>query len=228
MIPYYLLKSEDFNTRKITSLTSTSQAGLDTILDDSPFSSITKNKSIENLRGYNSYDLKTEILKRQKGRAYGNPDIFQNFILIKDDLLFYNKKNNLLILSTSKDNFLQFVKRFEKNNSFTYNTIPINFTSVIDNALNLGTDSVWLGDLGNSNLNSVGLMGHKVQNSNEYQDYIDSGAKVTNLSFIYDFNGQQEKIMISKEGGVILYQSKPINDALTLVVDVYNKMLLNS
>lgn len=111
----------------------------------------------------------------------------------------------MLILSTSKDNFHRFIKRFVNNKAFTFKTIHIDFSAIIDNIYNLGIDSVWLDNLSNANINSIGLMGYKVQNSAEYRDYITSGAAVTNISFIYDFNGQQEKIMISKDGGVILY-----------------------
>lgn len=226
MIPYYLLLSKDFNPNKIKSFSSNSQKGLEKLANDTPLSSFQLNLSLQ-IQGYTTYDLKTEVLKRQKGRAYGNPDIFQDFILIKEDYMFYNKTHNLLILSTSKDNFYYFKKRCKGNNVFTCSSIDINFSTIIDNVQNLGTDGIWLGELGNTNINAVGLMGHRVQDSTEYQQYIDTGAKITNMSFIYDFNGKQEKVMISKEGGVILYQTKKIEDALDLVIDVYEKMLLN-
>lgn len=225
MIPYYLLKSKDFDGRKIHNINSNSQYGMDGSKDDSP-SSVIKRSSAKKIPGYIIYDLITEKLKKQKGRAYGKPDIFQDFILIKEDTLYFNKANNLLILSTSKDNFYRFIKRFDGNGYFTFQSVSINFSDIIDNALNLGTDGVWLGDLNNTNLNAVGLMGHRVQNSYEYQQYIDEGANITNISFIYDYNGQQEKIMISREGGVILYSSKPSIDALSIIIDVYNKMLI--
>ena len=225
MIPYYLLLSHDFNPKNITTLSSNSQLGIDAISDNTPYSSIRKSPS-KGIQGFAEYDLVTETLKRQKGRAYGNSDIFNNFILIKEDVLYYNKTNNLLILSTSKENFHHFIKRFDKNDSFTFQTIPVDFPAIIENALNLGTDCVWLGELENTNINAVGLMGHKVQASTEYQQYINTGAVITNISFIYDYKGTQEKIMISRDGGIILYHSKPRKDALDLILDVYKKMLL--
>ena len=225
VIPYYLLRSSDFSPEKINKLSSGSQVGLERIQDDAPYSLIQK-KGLQNIIDFVEYDLVTETLKKEKGRAYGKPDIFQDFILIKEDLLFFNKENKILILSTSKDNFLKFVKRFEDNTSFNFERIPINFKTIINDVLNLGTSGVWLGGLDSINLRAVGLMGNKIQDSNEYQMYIDSGAAVTNISFIYDFNGKQEKIMISSEGGVNLYKPKPINEAIDLVIDVYKKMLL--
>ena len=225
VVPYYLLVSKDFNPDKIDTLSSNSQLGMNAVSDDTPYSCFSKSTAKE-IDGFKKYDLVTETLKRQKGRAYGKSDVFQNFILIKEDLMFFNPENNLLILSTSKDNFHHFTRRFENNNSFTFETILIDFSSIINNALNLSTDGVWLGSLKNANINAVGLMGHKVQDSNEYQRYIETGAEITNISFVYDYQGQQEKIMISKDGGIILYQSKPLTNALNLVLDVYKKMLL--
>lgn len=227
MVPYYLLLSPDFNPKNITNLSSNSQIGLDSVSDDTPYSSIRKSTA-KGIRGFTEYELVTETLKRQKGRAYGKPDIFKNFILIKEDVMYYNKTNNLLILSTSKDNFHRFIKRFDKNDKFAFQTVPVDFSAIIDNALNLGTDGVWLGELGSTNINAVGLMGHRVQDSTEYQQYIDTGAVITNISFVYDYKGTQEKIMISRDGGIILYQSKPRKDALALILDVYKKMLLSN
>ena len=226
LVPYYLLKTSDFNVETINHLSSSSQLGLNALSDDTPFSSIQR-KDIQNISNFICYDLKTEILKRQKGRAYGNPQTFNSFILIKDDLMFYNPNHNLLILSTSKDNFYKFTKRFDNNNVFTFNLVPINFDAIINDVLNLGTDGVWLGNLENTNINAIGLIGHKIQDSNEYQKYIETGAEITNISFVYNFNGKQEKIMISRDGGIILYQSKPTTDALELVIDVFTKMLLH-
>lgn len=225
MVPYYLLKSADFNPKKIKILNSEAQTGIENILDDAPLSAIEKSSS-QCIKNFICYNLKTEILKRQKGRAFGCNDIFENFILIKDDTMYFYKNENLLILCTSKENFIKFTKRFETNEYFTFDTLHIDFSTIIDNAHNLGTDSVWLGNLDNAHLHSVGLMGYKVQNSDEYREHIANGASVTNISFIYNFKGQQERIMISKDGGIILYSSKLAKNALELVIDVYKKMLL--
>jgi len=225
LTPYYILFSDNFDPNKIESVSSGSQLGFTTISDDTPCSLI-KKSSTQNHKEFIEYNLITETLKKQKGRAYGKPDIFRNFILIKDDLLFYNQANSILLLSTSKDNFYRFMKRFENNTLFKFRKISVNFSSIIDNALNLGTDGVWLGNLDDTNINALGLLGTKVQASTEYQQHVQNGAIITNISFIYDYNNEQEKIMISKDGGIILFHSKSKSEDLKLVLDVYTKMLL--
>lgn len=226
MIPYYLLSSDNFNAKKIKQLSSTSQRGLDTVSDDAPISSITKNTET-NFQGYTCYNLVTETEKHQKGRAYGKDEFFESFILVKNDYMFHNKTNKLLILSTSKSNFNLFNRRFKNNTTFKFNTVNVDFPSLIHNVLNMSTDGVWLGNLDNVNLNSIGLIGREVQDSSEFQKLIECGANITNISLIFNNNGIQEKIMITKDGGIILYQSKDLKDDLNLVVKIYKEMLLN-
>lgn len=68
MIPYYLLNSNDFKPTKINSLCSESQVGIDSVSDNTPFSSIQK-RSTQGLKNFVCYDLITETLKRQKGKS---------------------------------------------------------------------------------------------------------------------------------------------------------------
>lgn len=227
MLPYYLLYSTDFNPDVIHELSSGSQIGIKSLTDDTPYSSIIKS-DIQEFPDYITYNLKTETLKKQKGRAYGQTISFDSFILIKNDLMFFNADNNLLLISTSKDNFNKFTKRFANNTSFNFSTVSVNFKSILDSPLNLSTDSLWLDIRESINLNAVGLMGHEVRVSNDFQKYLESGAEITNISFSYNYNGTPVKIMISKDGGIILFQSKPTPEDLPLTIDVYKKMLLQS
>lgn len=95
MVPYYLLMSGDFNPKDINSICSEAQEGLVDIYDDAPFSAIEKTPH-QGIKNFICYNLKTEILKHQKGRAFGNRNIFENFILIKDDMMYFSKSYKLL------------------------------------------------------------------------------------------------------------------------------------
>ena len=84
---------------------------------------------------------------------------------------------------------------------------------------------MWLGDYPDININSMYLIGHKIEDSTQYQQLINQGVTITNITILYDFNDDIEKIMITKDGGIIIYRQIDETDALLLVQDVCNKLL---
>lgn len=226
MIPYYLLKVDriDESLNKISSYT---QIGIDGIKDNEP-SVILKKKDTQIINNFIKYDVICEIQHKHKGRAYGVEEIFERFILIHEKTLYYNANNNLIILSASKDVFSQFIKKFSLANNahLKITKTQVDFQYIINNQYSKGLKGVWLGDYPDININSMYLMGNKIENSTQYKQLIDKGATIKNLTILYNYNNVTEKIMITKDGGIILYRQMDENDFLPLLIDIYNKLIV--
>lgn len=224
MKPYYILEINEFDYDK-NEYSTNSQQGIDGIRDNTPTTSFNK-RELQILKGFTKYDLTCETSLSKKGRAYGRDDIFERFILIDESAFYASQKHNILILSSRKDIFNKFYNDFKGNKSFIFSKIEVIFKDIIKNRKSLGIQGVWLGEIPDEvNVNTLSMFGCSIEDSTRYNQLLQDGAEIKNLSLVYDYKGNQERIMITKDGGVILYKSLEESDALLLIEDVYTKLL---
>jgi hypothetical protein len=226
LIPYYLLEIDKFD-QACMSYSTPSQLGLNNVTDRTASVSF-KMKDNQVISGFVKYDLKCEIQQNQRGRAYGRDEIFDRFILIQEKVFYYSSPCNILIVSSSKEVFGNFAKYFSQTNAnspLKIKKVTVDFPHIISNQNSLGIEGVWLGDYPDINIDSMYLIGNRIENSTQYQQLIAKGAKIKNITILYNYNNATEKIMITKEGGIIFYRQIDETDALLLAEDIYTKLL---
>lgn len=227
MFPYYILKVIDFNKGNFCFNTEY-QLGINNVANDGPKTKFEK-KEQQILKDFIKYDFSCEMEQNCKGRAFGEERIFEKFILIKEDVFYLSKTNNILIMASNKKTFNKFYKDMQPFKKYSFEKIDINFNKIVKNIKSLGIQSVWLGKLPNDvNVTTLSMYGYNIEDSVKYDQLLKSGAEIKNLSLIYDYNKNQERIMITKEGGVILYRDMDESDALLLIEDVYNNLILSN
>lgn len=223
MVPYYILTTSNFK-ENVDFHSSSQQAKLESLGDEEPTVSFRKS-SIQIIDGYSKYTLTSEFLSEQKGRAYGNKDIFESFISINEDIFYFHKKENVLIFNSKKEVFLNFFKQFKKDVLVSPSKIDVKFDNIITNAKALGVQGIWLGKIPDIHINALALLGNKVESSEQYKDLRQQGAEISNLTIIYEFNNKQEKVMLTKDGGIIFYHHLTETYALELALDIYKNLL---
>lgn len=227
MYPYYIFNVKKFNTNS-THFSTSYQLGISSVENNAPKTSFKKREN-QILEKFIKYDFSCEVEQIAKGRAYGEDKIFEKFILIKEDVFYLSKTNDILIMSSNKQVFNKFFKDMKDNEEYSLSKIDINFNNIVKNIKSLGIQSVWLGEIPNDiNVTTLSMYGVNLEDSAKYNQLLKSGAEIKNLSLLYDYNEKQESIMVTKEGGVILYRNMDESDALLLVEDVYKNMLLPS
>ncbi|CEO06006.1 Uncharacterised protein [[Clostridium] sordellii] len=223
MVPYYILTTSNFK-ESIDIYSSSQQAKLESLGDEEPTVSFRKS-SKQMIDGYNKYTLTSEFLSEQKGRAYGKKDVFESFISINEDVFYFHKKENVLIFKSRKEVFLNFYKHFKKDVTISPDKINVEFDSIINNAKALGVQGIWLGKIPDVHINALALLGNKVESSEQYKDLRKQGAEISNITIIYEFNNKQEKVMLTKDGGIIFYHHLDETYALNLALDIYRNLL---
>lgn len=211
MHPFYILDVQNFNTENV-SFSTRCQLAIDGVENDAPSTSF-KKREFQPLKGYVKYDFSCEIEKTSKGRAYGEDRIFEKFILITEDVFYLSNTNNIFIMASNKQVFNKFFKDMEGNKQYNLNKISINFNSIVKNIKALGIQSVWLGKIPDDiNVTTLSMYGFNLKDSAKYAQLLKTGAEIKSLSLLYDYNGKQEKVMITQEGGVILYEKTDESD----------------
>lgn len=220
MEPYYILKTKTYTTVPI--LSSAQQLALGE-RDDQP---IVELKLITEplIEGYDKYKMTSENIEKITGRAYGRHDEFEQFISIRYSDVYYSTNTYCLYFHSKKSLFNQFEKTFNKSVELTYNKVNIDFKNIIDNQNALDIKGIWFGNLLDTNVKSLLLMGNKVEESSKYQDLLTEGT-VTNITLIYNYNGKNLKIMITKDGGIIFYDKINETDALTALDYIYMNLI---
>ncbi|MBS5986462.1 hypothetical protein [Clostridium sp.] len=220
MEPYYILKTKTYTT--VPRLSSAQQLALGE-RDDQP---IVELKLITEplIEGYDKYKMTSENIEKITGRAYGRNDEFEQFISIRYSDVYYSTNTSCLYFHSKKSLFNQFEKTFNKSVELTYNKVNIDFKNIIDNQNALDIKGIWFGNLLDTNVKSLLLMGNKVEESSKYQDLLTEGT-VTNITLIYNYNGKNLKIMITKDGGIIFYDKINETDALTALDYIYMNLI---
>lgn len=228
MKPYYILETTNFNTQQ--EIFSSSDQGF--INEDADFKSVDfkagaafKKDSIQNIDDILKYDLRVEVEENRKGRIYGMDKIFNKWIFIEEDKLYYSTANDIIILSSNKSSFDAFYNYMQSSANLLINKVYVDFDHIIRNRNSLGILSIWLRDIPNDiNISSLGIHGNQIENSNQYNMLKDAGAETTNLSIRYEYEDKEHNIMITRHGGVILYEHLNDSDALPLVNDIYRNL----
>lgn len=226
MRPYYILQCDLFDTNREAFYTP-SQGNLGNI-SNRKANSLLRKRDGQVIDNFLKYDLTCEIPQIHKGRAYGVDEIFESFILIEEELFYYNEPCRISIFSCSKEIFNRFIHDFSDPECFSYikfNKLNVDFKKIVNNQKSSGVEGVWFGDTGDVNVEHMYLLGNRVETSDKYEDLLASGATIKNLTIIYKYNGDRQKIMITRNGGIILYRSLEETDALALVLDVYQNLL---
>ncbi len=226
MDAYYILKINKFDKEK-KSYTIAQQMGLKNYCDDVPIVSFKEkiNLKIDDYE-YIKYELITESKKKQRGRAYGNHNIFNCFIAINENCFYYPINDDIIILHCSNDIFTQFYKIFRENTEFKFDKLNVDFEYIIKNQnLIEGVEGIWLGQIDDINIRSLLLLGSKVEDSNKYIELKNAGAVISNMTIIYNYNNEQKKIMITQDGGIILYKNENETDALNLIKNTYKNLM---
>lgn len=226
MYPYYILNTNNFQNL-IGGYTLPTQCTLDQVVQKDPSVSFLK-KEIQNISNHIKYDLICESKKVQKGRAYNSDIIFDYFISIDEKNAYFNTINNTFIVVSSRSVFNSFYKSFSKtsgNIKNVFSKVDVNFSKIIENQNHLGLQGVWLGDYGDNNIDSLYLIGNKIEDSSQYKQLIARGATVSNVTIAYNYMSNLYKIMLTKDGGIVLYSKLDISDALPLIQDIYDKLL---
>lgn len=225
MKPYYILKSNYFNT-ELKELSSHNQLGIPKVMDDKPLVKITKHKK-QSISDYLKYNLYSECKVKIKGRAYGYDEIFNYMIQIFDNQLYYNIKDDLLYLCCPKDVFNSFCKLLKNNKEINFNLINVDFQRIIDNQKDLNIQAIWLDNVQNDiTVNAISLIGNRLENSSKYIELLNEGCNITNISIVYKYLDKQKKIMITRDGGVVFYDNVPETEAIEITNDIYHNLFL--
>lgn len=176
------------------------------------------------LTGFIKYNLQSEKVVNQTGRTY-DFGFFESFISIDESSFYFHRESSIFILATRKDLFKAFCKDYKECKFIKFESIEVDFQHIIDDRNSLSIDGIWLGRIDDVNLRALNLLGNHVEDSTTYTDLIERGAEIKNLTILYAFNGKQLRIMITKDGGIILVDSMDESDALALVKDVYETLL---
>lgn len=222
MQAFYVIKCPLFNDTNLD--TQSQQLALNSIQNNSPAISFEKMTS-QPITDVIKYKLNCETLVKKRGRAYYDERIFTQFILIEDTYFYYKQALNLLLFSCNKDTFNTFVKRYSTDPNMRLTKINVNFERIIRDQKQLGIKGVWLGKIPDDNLNALAFLGDNVVTSEQYKSIRSNGAQISNLTLIYDYLDEQKTIMITKDGGIILYHHEQETNAIELVQDIYINLL---
>lgn len=229
MVPYYLLEVEVFD-ENINEYSIPLQLGMEGIKDRDPLLKIVK-KPQQVLKDFTKYDLTCETLRKQKGRVYGFEEIYNLFVFIEEKTFYFSHNNNIIIVCANNDVFNRFAKEFSPDNRthpFKLRKIDVDFSYIVDNQYSKGVKGVWFGNYPDININSMCLIGNKIENSSQYQNLLSQGVTIKNITILYEYNNTTEKIMITKDGGIIIFRQIDETDALLLVEDIYNKLFVKT
>lgn len=225
MKAYYTLKIDCFNT-EMNQLTSDYQLGINNIFDNKPHAYIEK-LEIQAISNFIKYDLYCEYKNYSKGRAYGKPEPFDSFIQIFENKFYYNNNDKIAYLCCPRDVYKTFCKIFEKNDYIKYTTIIVDFQKIITNHRCINIQAIWLGDVKTDiSVNAINLTGNKLENSSKYQDLLDEGCNITNLTIIYKYFNDEIRVMITKDGGIVFYENIEETEALGISNDIYHNLFL--
>lgn len=220
MQPYYILEMNYYT--KVNTLLSGQQIALQRF-NDSPIVELNLiNDSIINK--YDKYKMTSENIEKLTGRAYGNSEPFEEFISINYSDVYYSYDTNCMYFHSKKQLFNQFEKLFKRAVEMNYKKVNIDFKNIIDNQNSLDIKGIWFGNLLDTNVRSLLLMGNKVEESTKYQDLLNEG-QVTNVTIVYKYNNEHLKIMITKDGGVIFYDNIAETDALIALDHIYKNLI---
>lgn len=225
MQPYYLLNCTSFNL-DLSEYESHTQLSIQNVQDRVANTKILK-RIPQLLTNFTKYKLICELPQSVRGRAYGNENIFEGFILIKEESLYYNENNRLAILSCPKEVFKKFINDFKAAHNYSYfkfDKVNVDFAYIVSNQNSLGVEGVWFGDTGDINVEHMYLLGTRIENSERYEELLRSGAKIKNLTILYKFKDTNHKIMITKDGGIITYHHLDESDVLELILDVHSNL----
>lgn len=224
MKPYYVLKKTKFNELLLERSSNTQIDIIDEKYKD-PFSSFNRN-SMGDLESYVRYDFKTEKKKNQLCRRVGDPEPYEEFIEIFQNCFYLPKLyHDIIIIDAPRQVYQSLLHDFKRDEEFQFEKIAVDFDYIITENSNLGVQAIWLGGLKDANLNTVQLYGNNVNHSLDYQQYLLNGAEIKNLTIFYEYKESQYKIMITRDGGVILFKAPPSDmDALDLICDVNLKL----
>ncbi|WP_460293763.1 hypothetical protein [Clostridium tertium] len=220
MQPYYILKTEHYT--QVPNLSSGQQIAFPSY-NDTPKVELNKVTDIK-INNYDKYKMTNENVEKIRGRAYGNSEPFEEFISINYSDVYYSYDTKCLYFHSKKQLFNQFVKSFKKSVEVSYKTLTIDFKNIIDNQNSLDIKGIWFGNLLDTNVHSLLLMGNKVEESTKYQDLLNEG-QVTNVTIVYKYNNKHLKIMITKDGGVIFYDNIAETDALIALDHIYKNLI---
>jgi len=222
--PYYVLNIKRFDS-EIDSFSTQYQVGVSDMGLDRPKTTF-KKRTEPFIDDFIKYNLSCEIEQKDKIRIYGIEGLFDKFIRVEEDIFYLNKSNNILILSTNKRTFKKFVKDIDVHSNFEFEQLKVNFDKIIRNRNSLGIESVWLGEIPDEvNVHALSMFGSNVENSTNYNNLLVSGAEIKNLSIVYNYQDRQEKIMFTKDGGIIFYNKLDETDALIFIKDLYENVL---
>lgn len=220
MQPYYILEMSHYT--KVNTLLSEQQVALSTF-DDKPKVELNLiNSPIIN--GYDKYTMISENIEKLSGRAYGKIEPFEEFIAINRSSVYYSYATKCMYFHSKKQLFNQFEKTFKKAVEIGYKKVHIDFKNIIDNQNSLDIKGIWFGNLLDTNVHSLLLMGNKVDASDKYQELLSEGI-VTNITLVYKYKNDQLKIMITKDGGVIFYDKIAETDALKALDYIYSNLI---
>lgn len=222
MQAFYVLKAPIFNDCNLD--TQSQQLGFNLVQNNSPCISFKKveTQPIDNIT---KYKLNCETVVNKRGRAYYTEEIFTQFILIEDTYFYYNKDMSLLLFSCNKDTFHTYIKKYSTDANMKLEKVQVNFERIIRDQKQLGIKGVWLGKIPDDNINALAFLGPNVITSTQYKEIKSNGAEISNLTLIYDYLGEQKTIMITKDGGIILYHHEVETDSILLVQDIYSNLL---
>lgn len=223
MQAFYVIKAPVFNDTNLDS--QSQQIAFNNVKDTSPGISFKKDSN-QPINDILRYKLNCETLVKKRGRAYYDERIFEQFILIEDTHFYYDKKLSLLLFSCNKDIFNTYIKRYSTDPNIRLTKIDIDFERIIRNQKQLGIKGIWLGKIPDENLSALAFLGPDVITSTQYQNIKSNGAQISNLTLIYDYKDEQKTIMITKDGGIILYHHEEETDAISLVKDIYTNLLV--
>jgi hypothetical protein len=221
MQAYYLLDLEYFNaTDKI--ITTTNQLGIKDITNDRSRTFIEK-KEDQLLKGYISYKLICEIKKHQKIRLYEN--FFDEFIEIKEKIFYYDTKKCIGIIRSPKEVYNQFCADFDSSTSIKFKKVETDFKYIIEHKNSKNIAGIWLGEIPDVNLKTLGLIGTQINSSNTYTEMLNNGASIKNITIIYKYNNSDIKIMLTSDGGIVFYKHEEESVSLPIINNIYDNLL---
>lgn len=193
---------------------STTQLGLPDSEADDTISTTIRFLGLSDHPHFLKYFVKHETTQNQKVR-FENKE--RNQVIFVEEFHLYIPKNfSYLYAQTKRQISNEMLKRIRSSkDDFVYTNREVDLQEMKTQLMS-DIRGGWFRDLDIANVQAAALFGSTVGGSDDWKRYENSG-KISALVFELSYKGTQNSVIISHNGGIIVYQNMNENDVLEFV-----------
>lgn len=176
--------------------------------------------------GWKRLEALHEIVDKTPRRMAGDPEYLHQSIVGGDKYFdcYYNEQDKMIIMNTSKTNFIGIQRRLIQNfpKEFKPQQRELNFKHLLQQLKHTQIVSSWFNDI-QGKVNAVGLFGQRVDLDNIFNHYNGIG-KLSAITVEWTLEGESLPInvMFTKNFGVVLYSKWGITKDLEFLFKLRN------